>query len=335
MASLAWGQNSQTACTGKPDKIPHFQHVVIVVEENQSFDDAKDLPYFKELIKQGGVMATGYYADTHPSINNYFVLTAGRKATKWPFVGMLADGYKGAVGGDNVARVLAKHNMTWKAYAENLPQNPLAEGAEEPEQDYRLYARRHNPFTFFKSVRDDPAQRKNIVPFEQFAQDLKTGLPNYSFLVPNLIDDGHDRPDPKDAKRHQGADCGDPVALPVINQWLKCHLNPLMESFQKDGDGLLMIVFDEACNKGAKKDEHLSRNKNDDGGGHIVGILAGAHLPPGGCSLDKDFNHESILRLSLKALGVEEFPGKANDAVDLGEFFLSDEKPNAVDGTKH
>ena len=60
------------------------------------------------------------------------------------------------------------------------------------------------------------------------------------------------------------------------------------------------------------------------GGGHIAGVLVGAHLPETGCVSDTIFHHESILRLSLRALGVEEFPGAAATAPDLGEFFVAE-----------
>jgi hypothetical protein len=80
-----------------------------------------------------------------------------------------------------------------------------------------------------------------------------------------------------------------------------------------------MIVFD-GCD-GAQKGPSPARSRGG-GGGHIAGVLVGAHLPEGGCVSDTIFHHESILRLSLRALGVEEFPGAAATAPDLGEFFV-------------
>ena len=83
-----------------------------------------------------------------------------------------------------------------------------------------------------------------------------------------------------------------------------------------------MIVFDEACDRGVKKDDSLNLSQKRGGGGHIPGVLVGAHLPSAGCVSETVFNHESILRLTLKALGIEEFPGAAETAPDLGDFFL-------------
>lgn len=63
-----------------PAPIPRFEHVIIVVEENANYADVignmADMPYLNTLAVNYGV-ATNYYADTHPSINNYFYLTAG------------------------------------------------------------------------------------------------------------------------------------------------------------------------------------------------------------------------------------------------------------------
>jgi hypothetical protein len=68
-----------------PALMVHFQHVFVVVEENQHYDEVigntNDLPYLNTLATKYGV-ATNYYANTHPSISNYFYLTAGRSGTK-------------------------------------------------------------------------------------------------------------------------------------------------------------------------------------------------------------------------------------------------------------
>jgi acid phosphatase len=223
------------------------------------------------------------------------------------------------VSGDNVASILTRHGKSWKAYAESLPRAGYVGDDSGPE---RLYAKRHNPFAYLKSVVEPNSQRDNIVPFTQFAADLKANkLPNYSFVIPNLVNDAHDNP-----KTRKGASCGDVESLAVADDWLKTNIKPLVdsESFQKDG--LLLIIFDEACDKGPKKDGSLNTSQKKGGGGHIAGVLVGAHLPSTGCVSDTVFNHESILRLTLRALGVKEFPGAAESAPDLGEFFVTDVK---------
>jgi phospholipase C len=317
LASLCCATASaQNICKGNSATVPQIQHVFVVVEENQSYDDVignRDMPYLNQLAAHGG-LARHYYANTHPSINNYFYLTSGRKGTGLP--GFSADLFNGKVYAENVASILTKHGKTWKSYAEDLP----ATGYVGDNQG--LYVRRHNPFAFYKSVVDDKAapgknQRDQIVPFPQFAADWKSGhLPDYSFIIPNLIDDAHNNP-----RTRRGSDCRDAESLGQADHWLEQNLKPVVETESFHRDSLLIVVFDEACDQGNKADHHSSPTHSGGGGGRIPVVLVGANIPADGCVSDTVFHHESTLRLTLKALGINEFPGGAAKAQDMGEFF--------------
>src|SRR4051794_28596939 len=59
--------------------IPQFDHVVIVVEENHSYDEiigAADLPYINGLAANGALF-TQSFAISHPSQPNYLALFSG------------------------------------------------------------------------------------------------------------------------------------------------------------------------------------------------------------------------------------------------------------------
>ena len=71
------------------------------------------MPYLNGLARTYG-LATQYYANAHPSIGNYFMMTVGDTITN-------DDGYSGIVSGDNVVRALVAGGRTWKSYAEDLP----------------------------------------------------------------------------------------------------------------------------------------------------------------------------------------------------------------------
>lgn len=308
--------HAETPCKGNPASVPTVQHVFVVVEENQSYDDVignPDMPYLNQLAAHGG-LARQYYANTHPSINNYFYLTAGRKGTGLP--GFSADLFKGTVGGANVASILSSHGKTWKSYAEDLP------SAGYVGDNQGLYAKRHNPFVYFKSVLGDKApsgqnQRDQVVPFQKFTEDWRAGhLPEYSFIIPNLLNDAHTNP-----RTHKGAACRDPESLRQADHWLEQNLKPVVETESFRRDSLLIVVFDEACDQGKKADSHLTVNQSHGGGGRIPVVLVGAGIPVEGCVSDTLFHHESVLRLSLKALGIKEFPGSAASATDMDEFF--------------
>ena len=307
---------AQTPCKGNAASVPQLQHVFVVVEENQSYDDVignPDMPYLNQLAAHGG-LARRYYANTHPSINNYFYMTSGNRGTSLP--GFSADVFKGIVSGENIADLLTKHGKTWKAYAENLP------GTGYVGDNNGLYAKRHNPFAFYKTVVNDNApagknQRDNIVSFHQFSEDWKSGhLPSYSFIVPNLINDAHNNP-----HTNHGAACRDPESLRQADHWLEQNLKPVIETDSFHKDSLLIVLFDEACDRGSKADNHYSASKNNGGGGRIPVVLVGAGIATDGCVSDTTFHHESTLRLSLKVLGINEFPGEAATALDMGEFF--------------
>ena len=295
-------------------QVPRFQHVFVVVEENENYDQVignkKDMPYLNELAGHYG-LAQNYFANTHPSLSNYFFLTAGRRGTRSPWIGDLSDDYPFAVPGENVASVLAAHGRTWKAYMENLP------GAGYIGDDRFPYVKRHNPFAYFHTVRTQPDQRKNIVPFESFTDDLNhNSLPDYSFIAPNVYHDGHDDPE-----MHRLATCGDHKALQEVDGWLKDKIDPMVRSDTFVRGGLLIIVFDEACEGGTHADWRYERDHpNVKGGGRVPAIIISSQTPPGTIS-DVLYHHQSVLRLTLKALGIENAPGLASIAPDMSEFF--------------
>ncbi len=59
--------------------VPAYSHIVVVVEENENYDDIAgnpDAPYINSLMT-GGANLTNFDALTHPSEPNYFALYAG------------------------------------------------------------------------------------------------------------------------------------------------------------------------------------------------------------------------------------------------------------------
>ncbi len=308
-----------------PVEMARFEHVFVVVEENENYDEVigntKDLPYLNALAAKYG-LATNYYANTHPSLNNYFYLTAGRSGTRSPWVGALADKFPGEVAGDNIASVLTANGKTWKAYAESIPRAGYVDGDQFP------YVKRHNPFAYFESLRPgkvasgQASPAANVVPFEDFARDLQRDiLPDYSFIVPNLYNDGH-----HDPVTQRSAPCGDHRALHNVDTWLKANMEPLIGSDSFKRGGLLVIVFDEACEDGPKADWRYDPSRPGiKGGGHVPALII-SPITPAGTTRDGLYHHESVLRLSLRALGVEQYPGGAKEAPDMDGFFSTKKK---------
>lgn len=259
---------------------PQFGHVFLLVEENHSYSEVignASMPYLNELASQGG-LATQYFADVHPSIGNYFMLTTGIPVP-------VDDSFSGTVSDDNIVRELVKAGKSWKSYAESLPSVGDTGGDSYP------YLRHHNPFSYLTDV-VGTSQAQNLVPFSQFSADLVAGaLPNYSFIVPNALDDAHDG------------------SLSQADVWLKDNIDPLIQSSTFKNDGLLVIVFDESEMADV---EH--------GGGHVAAVIVSPKAKPGFQS-QTFYQHQSTLRLILSSLGVNSFPGASAVAPSMGEFF--------------
>src|SRR5436309_11765406 len=93
---------------GPPPPPSPFNHVFIVVEENTNYANVignSSMPYLNGLAQQYG-LATQYYADTHPSIGNYFMMTVGDIITN-------DDAYTSTVSQDNIVRKLVAAGKTW------------------------------------------------------------------------------------------------------------------------------------------------------------------------------------------------------------------------------
>src|SRR6266508_3102743 len=105
--ALAAACEPNRAPPGNP--IAPFGHVFIVSEENHNYASvigSSAMPYLDSLAQ--------HYANTHPSIGNYFMLATGQIITN-------DDSYSTIVTVDNVVRRLLAAGKTWKSYAEDLP----------------------------------------------------------------------------------------------------------------------------------------------------------------------------------------------------------------------
>jgi acid phosphatase len=216
------GRSSKTPITitvksSTASTIPLSSHVFVVMEENHSYSSvigSSSAPYLNSLASKYAV-ATQYYANTHPSIGNYFMLTTGQTITNH-------DGTCSTISADNIVRHLLNAGKTWKSYADSLPYTGYT-GCSSGN-----YVKRHNPFAYFSDVANS-SDKSNLVPFTQFSKDLANDdLPQFSFIVPNLQHDGHDG------------------TLQQADAWLKTNIAPLIASSTFQKDCVLIIVFDES-----------------------------------------------------------------------------------------
>jgi phosphatidylinositol-3-phosphatase len=280
-----YNQTSPTSPT-PPSSTAPFGHVFLVALENANYTDAigsSSMPYLNSLANKYG-LATQYYADTHPSIGNYLMLTTGQILTNDDSQTPLTF----PVSADNVVRELIASGKSWKQYAESIPSAGYI-GGDSSCCGGPFYTR-HAPLPFMADAQM-ASQLMNIVPFTQLATDLGNGtLPDYGFITPNGCNDGHD------------------CALDVADNWLKTNIDPLIKSSQFQKDGLLVITFDE------------SGNDNTNGGGHVAAVVI-SPFAKAGYQSTMVYQHESVLRLMLEGLGVKTLPGAAATAPKMWEFF--------------
>jgi acid phosphatase len=277
--------DSVAPISGSNQPVPPMGHVIVVVEENTDYASvigSSSMPYLNGLAQQYA-LAPQYYAVTHPSIGNYFMMTVGKIVTN-------DDSYSGVVSDDNIVRRLVAAGKTWKSYAEDLP----SVGYTGPSAGN--YARKHNVIALLSDVVNDSAQRRNLVPFTQFATDLAGGhLPAYSFIAPNLCNDAHD------------------CSLATADQWLQTNIDPLVKNATFQQDGILVIVFDEAG------------GDDVNGGGRVACVIVGPKVKRGYQGVGV-YEHQSLLRLTAEALGVAA-PNAAATAPAMGEFFSTTGTP--------
>ena len=260
LAALAGGCGGGSAGATVPKvappsvRLPDFTHVVAVVFENHeasSIAGNADAPTFNELARRYATL-TKYDAVAHPSLPNYLALVSGSTHE------ISSDCTDCVVHARNLADTLAAAGKTWKTYAEDLPSPGFTGGSSG------RYAKRHDPFLYFRGVARSRARRDRVVPFTWLGRDLaRQRLPDFSLVVPNLCNDMHD------------------CSVATGDAWLKAHVVPLLHSPALRG-GVVFVVFDEGT--------------SETGGGGRIEALALGPTVRRGSRFARATNHYGLLR---------------------------------------
>ncbi|HZD67740.1 MAG TPA: alkaline phosphatase family protein [Actinomycetes bacterium] len=209
------GRSQATTSPGDTSPVPH---VVVVVEENHSFDQiigSPSAPFLNQLASES-ILLTAYHAVSHPSLPNYLAMISGDTH------GITSDCTDCTVDGPSLAGQLQDAGISWKAYMQGLPapcsQVPRSSG----------YAKKHDPFMYFDHIRNSPQQCSRVVPFRELGADLAAGrLPRLAFVVPDLDHDMHDGP------------------ISVADTWLRDLYGQLVASPSWHHGSRLVVTFDE------------------------------------------------------------------------------------------
>ena len=238
-----------------------------------TFGPESDAPYLARTLPAKGALLTQYYGTGHNSLDNYIAMMSGQASTPdtsadchiyadFHRTGTAADGqavgqgcvYPASV--ETLANQLSAAGLTWKGYMEDMGDDPARESstcghpplnapdltqkaeapsAANPKGD--MYATRHDPFMYFHAIIDKPFCKSDVVNLRRLTADLRSidTTPNFSFITPNLCDDGHDSPCAN----------GGPGGLKSIDVFLRKWIPAILGSPAYKKDGLIVIDFDE------------------------------------------------------------------------------------------
>lgn len=178
--------------------VPHFDHIVLVVEENKAYDQiiGSTQARFINSLAAGGALFTRSYAVSHPSQPNYLALFAGST------LGIRNDNDPGILHAPNLAQELAQNQLSFAGYTDGI-------------------VPKHNPWLDFSGLSKSVNQSMSRFPAD-FSQ-----LPAVSFIAPNQLHDMHD------GSIHQG-DAWLAHHLANYAQWAKTHNSVLIVTFDED-----------------------------------------------------------------------------------------------------
>ncbi|MFW6072596.1 alkaline phosphatase family protein [uncultured Ralstonia sp.] len=336
------GQTPATPSTSASAKT--IGHVFVIVLENkgytQTFGAGSQAPYLATTLVSQGALLTQYYGIGHNSNDNYLAMISGQAPnaqtqadcqyfTDW--LGTTSPDANGQVTGTGcvypaaiatIASQLDAKSLAWRGYMEDMGNDltrdgsttcshPALNGKDGTQTATATdgYATRHNPFMYFHSVIDNaPACNSHVVRLDALATDLASPAttPAFSFIVPNLCNDGHDDPTCADGKTAGG--------LPAIDRFLQAWVPQITNSPAFRKDGLLIITFDEAgtsdttaCCGEPSGPNTLLPGLTGPGGGRIGAVLLSPFIQPGTVS-NTPYNHYGLLKsvedvFSLSHLG--------------------------------
>ena len=229
-----------------------------------------------------------------------------------------------------LANQLDADGLTWKGYEEDMGNVPTRESANCGHPTVGSsdgtavavagdgYASRHDPFVYFHSIIDNTTEcNQNVVPLGDTSGNLPAGVlpgttglvtdlqsvattPNFSFITPNLCDDGHDYP----CVNETSPDTSD---VNDISDWLQTWIPIIEASPAYQQNGLIEVTFDESdfsgptaysacCGETPGPAANAGGNGiSGPGGGQIGTILISPSITPGLVVTKTSYNHYSSL----------------------------------------
>jgi hypothetical protein len=351
------------------DALPPIHHVWVIQLENESYASAltnNPNAYLGKTVPGLGQVLTQYYATGHESLDNYISEISGQAPNPVTqadcqiytnvLPGTMVAGqsvgagcvYPAAV--PTVADELTAKGLSWKAYMGDMGNNPARDhttagtcghpvlNSQDGTQSATAsdqYATRHDPFVYFHSIIDNPAQCGRVVSLAPLAGDVARAAttPNFSWITPNLCDDGHDATCA--GTNLAGARTGGLAATDLF----LAHWVPLITSSPAfKADGVLVLVWDESdtgdgascCGETPGPSSPLPGIVGP-GGGHVAAIVMSRFTKPGTTNATP-YNHYALLRtvediFGLGHLGEAAAPGLRSWGSDVFDAAATSASP--------
>ena len=256
-----------TVTAVQPPGTLSFGHIFVILLENKEAPDVVDspsAPFLNSLARQYA-RAARFYGTSHPSLPNYLALTGGDT------FGITTNCTTCFLDRPNLADGIERSGRTWKAYMESMP-SPCFEHNDGN------YAQKHDPFMYYKNIRDNPDRCAKVVPLEVLKTDLESGqVPDFVWITPDMCNSTHD------------------CELTKGDEWLKEWVPRIMGSSAWGPDAVLFITFDEG-----DSDAGCCRYA---AGGVIDTVVVSPLARPGFVS-ERSYDHYSLLRTIEEAWGL-------------------------------
>lgn len=259
------GATPNAEVEAKPTKI---KHVFVVTLAGHGFDAAfgpqSTAPYLsKELVPKGALL-TEYRSLGTADLPDYLAMVGGQPPNddtrtgcptykEVPFTAAPNKAGEIAVGGcvfpntvTTVGDQLSSSRREWRGYIEDLEKGPEGKAtcrrpaSNAVDDTFKArpgdgYATRHNPFVYYHSLLDLGDCDALNGPLERLETDLQAvkTTPNYSFVAPDLCNDGTESP------------CvdGSPGGLPAADAFLAKWVPKILASPAYKAGGLLIVTF--------------------------------------------------------------------------------------------
>jgi hypothetical protein len=260
--------------------VPALDHVWVIVLENKGYErivGSPDAPFLNSLIGRGG-LADAYHGVGRPSQPNYLALFSGSTQG-------VTDNDPHDIDAPTVADQLEAAGLTWREYAENVPDGCFAGATAEGGRDGTgQYARKHAPAISFTAIAGDPSRCSNISDLTAFDPAAAA----FELIIPDMCHSMHD------------------CSIAEGDAWLADFVPRITDSTPFRDGGVLFVVFDEG-------------DPGDSGGGRPPAIVVSPRVAPGTVS-GRSHDHFSLLRTIEYAFGLDCL-ALACDGEPMAEFF--------------